>query len=465
MHNPQWRPRPSTLGEHLRARYREEFASFDAKRKWRDIKTGAGVAIVTIALQIVFNLSTRADWDEHPVGLIICAILVPFIIVGAETAYRCWKAALKVYRERDDSFRETVLVIGLMLLTACVGILIIEYGEYKTSPHFGMEIADVHAVDKGPGKTKEGPTMDGGYSIGDTDDPRQPSTSVVFFQISLKNTGVPSRAHNWRLRAKIKGATDVVEGEPSLQNIRWADPRDNSQTYFTFSVTDLIFGRSEKPFKGTLGGAAFFVLPGISPETVKAPGTKLTVSCQDDTGKEYEVSTVVTAKSRLLKSFNSSTPPPGAPSDPQREVIVTHVDVAPYVLGQPVEVYVHLKHVSNPNAIYRAYFQMQAQRDAIGGSDLQEQPRLEEKSWDLFEQTTKEKALTNSVDINIPFQNEVVMPESVQFRSRTTQNLIDGKRSLYVTGLIVGTSGKSQTPYCVIKSPHMPGITYCEHHN
>jgi hypothetical protein len=108
---------------------------------------------------------------------------------------------------------------------------------------------------------------------------------------------------------------------------------------------------------------------------------------------------------------------------------------------------------------------MQAQRDAIGGSDLQEQPRLEEKSWDLFEQTTKEKALTNSVDINIPFQNEVVMPESVQFRSRTTQNLIDGKRSLYVTGLIVGTSGKSQTPYCVIKSPHMPGITYCEHHN
>lgn len=151
-----------------------------------------------------------------------------------------------------------------------------------------------------------------------------------------------------------------------------------------------------------------------------------------------------------------------------RQVIIPQIEVLPYRLGEAVQVKIHAKHIASPHSAYRGYFQMQVIRDVIveGGSPA-EQKGIEDAFWDSFMNTTDQNAPSHHIDLNLPFDKEVSLPEAAKFTDDDTRALISGTKSLYIAGLIRDTSGKSETPYCAIKSPHSSGgvIYYCQSHN
>jgi hypothetical protein len=151
-----------------------------------------------------------------------------------------------------------------------------------------------------------------------------------------------------------------------------------------------------------------------------------------------------------------------------RKVIVRRIEVLPFRLGQPVQVWIHAEHVSDPDATFYGYFQMQVNRDVmIAGGDPHEQKWIEEKFWNDFLVTTAANAPSRSTELSLPFGMETIMPEGVLFTDDDTRALINGDKSLYIAGIIRDKSGKSETPYCAVKTPHLNpgGINYCQLHN
>lgn len=446
--------KPRQLWGHLAEIFGQEFASFDRRKFWNELGVGT-ILSVFLWTSVRYGLSVKADWDEYPL-LVIGPYVLPFAIVLIDAFWRFAKAVKRLYRERKHaSFRDAANV-AIVLVAGWVIVIggIVWYLDYVTSPRFAIEIFAIPGLV--PGKTQGGADVTGGLSIGDTDDARQPSTSVLFFQVHVTNSGALSAAHNWRLKAKISGAPEALEGEIYVKDIWMTDPKDTSQKHFIFSTTDFIFGRSGQPFKGTVSGPVYFIFPGVSAEALRTPGTKLILSCQDDTGKASKVVTVVPAQSTLLRSFSSTPPlvlPQAPPIEQQREVIVPAIDVLPYVPGQRVEANVHLSHINNSAASeYRDCFQMSV------GRNLEE-----DKIWNLFVKTLRARSATCTDNVSIPYQHDEIITEGSLFSPHAMQDLTDGKRSLYLTGIVTGISGNPQTPYCAVK--HMQTLTRCKYHN
>jgi len=149
----------------------------------------------------------------------------------------------------------------------------------------------------------------------------------------------------------------------------------------------------------------------------------------------------------------------------QREVVVTRVEIMPFMLNQPVRVNVHFINHS-PDTQFNGFFQADTERDVIvAGGDPNEQRKIEEELWKDFIKTTQTLSPEHHVDLVLPVDVEKVLPEVIPFGAEAMHALVDGDKSLYVMGMIRNVRTGQMTPYCVIKSPHMPGITYCQEHN
>jgi hypothetical protein len=114
-------------------------------------------------------------------------------------------------------------------------------------------------------------------------------------------THVPSAARNWKLEAKV-GNENFSTGArifPGVTSI--PDHWDKSLKVLEFDSRALVFTRAANPFMNIEGGIASFVFVGVSEDTIRRPGTKLTISCEDDRGKGYSVSVVVPATESIIR--------------------------------------------------------------------------------------------------------------------------------------------------------------------
>jgi len=150
----------------------------------------------------------------------------------------------------------------------------------------------------------------------------------------------------------------------------------------------------------------------------------------------------------------------------KRAVIITRVVVSPYQMGKPVSVNVHVINRDSPGVEFNGFWQMRVWRDVIvPGGDPREQRNIEDDNWSEFIKTTETRSSKEHLNLTLPVGVEKALLEQVDFTDDDTRALISGKESLYIVGLIRDADGGYVTPYCVIKTPHMAEMTYCQGHN
>jgi hypothetical protein len=137
------------------------------------------------------------------------------------------------------------------------------------------------------------------YGIDHIIDLPQPNTSVVFEKIRIVNNGSQSITQNWTLTATVP-SDETLTGKPA-----WND-QIYAELHFTVFGKDLIYLKTaNNPIaRGALiEGPAVFVFPGVSNETLRAPGTKLVLSCEDSTGTKVKLEQRVTAQELILPRY------------------------------------------------------------------------------------------------------------------------------------------------------------------
>lgn len=279
-------PRQSLI-EHLVSVFRQEFESLDWRKFKNDLVNGAYVGLGGIVISVIFGLSTKPDWEEHPVALVTVALL-PLSILACDVGWRCWKAFRRIYRERSVSFRDTVQSIAV---TLCGSFMLVAFGffvRYITSPHLKLGLAEIVVFDGDV-------PYRGKFGIAHLREAPQPNTVFTFNQVIVSNTGVPSRAKNWRLIVNPAHGDPVI-GIPYTKGIQITQPQDSSKQWLTYFPQQTIFFKSQQLIANEIRGMATFYVEGMSDDVARQPGTKLTLECDDDRGTTYSVKEPVPTK-------------------------------------------------------------------------------------------------------------------------------------------------------------------------
>jgi hypothetical protein len=262
------------LLQHVALSWRVEFSSFERRKAWREFASGSGLALVGLFIAVLSGLSTKADWDEHPVVVVVLAVL-PSSILVANILRRCWRAARRLYRERPHAgFRDPADAILVLISGWCFICGLCWYIEYQSVPHFDLEYHH--------------------FIIGNAiqaDTPR-PSTLVFSRWVTVENHGTPSRAIHWKATAKL------VDGE-ILRGIPFNDGTfDDGDKHRVFPFPLSIFYKADQAVRrgSSEKGWAGFIFGSIADQNMRLPGTKIVMSCEDEQGGQYDVTLIVTGK-------------------------------------------------------------------------------------------------------------------------------------------------------------------------
>lgn len=255
---------PERLTRHAARLFREEFSSLNWGKFWKELVAGSGLAVVGLAISIWYGLSISEDWDEHPVVVTLLAIL-PASILLADVCWRSAKALRRLYRERPHaSFRDVVHATAALFCGWVLIIGVLGYMDYVTSPH-------LRAVAPKEWEIGSIPAFKGERG--------RPILSYVLFpDFSISNSGADSIVNGWIIHIRTIGG-ETVDGYPNL-----VDPHDEiGQNGFIFDKTN----RSPVKRNTTVRGAASFVVVGVRPDMLSAPGTRFAIEFNDDRKRSY----------------------------------------------------------------------------------------------------------------------------------------------------------------------------------
>ena len=268
------KPRPiKPLKIHLSGCLNDEFRSFDWGKFKKEVIWGSFIfPLGAIFLAVELDLSTKDDWQEHPVALIAVALL-PLSIVIFDAGLRVIRAIRRVYRERPHpSFRDavhtSVVLIGGWVVV--VGGTIMQI-DYVSSPHLAV-------------------TSRGQVVISEIRELPKPNTSILFTRIRIENSGVPSTTQNWR--CSIKSGSVKNEALPVPDSLgSHSEIQDQYQNRLDFSTSRLIYVKTSRtPVSNVpVEGWAEFVIVGANSDFISQPGTKLTVLFDDAQGHTYSL--------------------------------------------------------------------------------------------------------------------------------------------------------------------------------
>jgi hypothetical protein len=265
-----------TVRKHLVYAFRHSFSSLDWRKFRNDLFIGTGIGLIGLVVSLNYGLSITADWDEHPVVLIVLACL-PSSVLVADVAWRTFKALRKVYRERPHvQFRDVVHFSAAMLVGwSFIGCLVF-WIYWVSSPHLRLWSGDVG----GKGQKYKLIISEGLHLP-------HPNTTVFFQKVTMENFGIPTTIENWSMVVKLPDG-EKIKAFPVLHvNSVFEDNNHNKSIYGSsisiFSETETVPVKKGKP----VWGFAEFAIVGVRKETIRQIGTDLEIKYQDNQGHWY----------------------------------------------------------------------------------------------------------------------------------------------------------------------------------
>lgn len=253
------------------------FANFKLRR---DLFGGVLLSVISTVIQSAFELSTMADWNEHPVKLILSYLIPAILILAGDAALKAIKALIKTCRV--PRFGDYAKVFCFVIFMTFIWAFVLWLDIYKSSPHMQLLVG---------GETGTPPKYI--YQISDLAGfPRTGElagfngllASIFFERISAYNAGVASKCTNWRLEAKLPDGEKII-GKPWYGDSRFEDYNHN-QTVAASSISLLTRTKTVLGKRQFITGWVEFYFKNIRKETLRQTGTDLKIACDDDVGKE-----------------------------------------------------------------------------------------------------------------------------------------------------------------------------------
>jgi hypothetical protein len=258
---------PEDLAKHLARVFRHEFSSLNWGKFWTDLIAGSGLAFIGLLISLGFSLSIKQDWDEHPIVVVILAVL-PASVLMADLLWRIGKVVKTIYRERAHaSFRDAVHVFVALILGWCFIGVLCGWIYYESLPHFHGKVGIIQSF--------ESPYM------------QPPFECLVFRDVRITNTGVPAVLTDSVLHVHTQDGGTFT----GLQNIVFPP---HTASYPDVSMLDFLFNKiGKRPVRHmeTVTGWLSFVVIGLRHSAI-IPGTKYEIELEDSFGKKSTISGV-----------------------------------------------------------------------------------------------------------------------------------------------------------------------------
>jgi len=257
------------LWAHFAWAIKREFRGFDWRKISKELFWGAVVVAVSVAANFYFDLSSKGDWDEHPVVLVSLSLFGLLAVLFWDISTRTCKAAIGIYRARQSTdFREPVHAVLAIIIGAVVYASILAYPIYLNYPHLHLRLG----VDR--------------WKVGEMDLSgltQRSGTFIYFPKLSMVNSGAETYVPESSWSIDVRTIAGVVFHGGS----NYIKPQGS------FVLNDNLVKEMLHPIKRgsePVSGKALFVLVGVSPSVINTPGTKLTINFSDAQGSRYSFS-------------------------------------------------------------------------------------------------------------------------------------------------------------------------------
>jgi hypothetical protein len=239
------------------------FADFEiGKDIWVGIKLGLG----GLGIALLFDLSQKADLEEHPLGLVLSTI-GPFLLwfvweIGKRVVKALWRTS------SQSRFKETAQGVLGIVVGAFVFFTITAHPIYQSYPHPHLTVpTNEWEMDKVPGWQSRHAT----------------STYILFRDVVLTNDGADTTIGTWWIDVRTIGGVNFHGF------MDYIDLKDE------FGLPGFIFTKvARTPLRHgqTVHGAATFIITGAPPAVLGEPGTKFRIHFSYANGRVYTLELV-----------------------------------------------------------------------------------------------------------------------------------------------------------------------------